>query len=44
MICPKCHKVVPDDAMVCPFCGADLSEKQRIRRQKEREARKNGTL
>lgn len=24
MYCYKCGKVIPDDALLCPYCGADI--------------------
>ena len=36
MICPnpKCHQVLPDKAIICPYCGTRLNQKKHVPRKK----------
>ena len=38
MICPKCKKTAPDEAVFCPWCGKRLTAQERKHRK-----RANGT-
>ena len=38
MICPKCKKTAPDEAVFCPWCGKKL-----VVQQKKRKRRCNGS-
>ena len=38
MVCPYCHKEIPEDSIYCYHCGKELSNKQALFNQIEKES------